>query len=95
MYFLIAASTSAFDLIVLTLILTLFNLLFSQNKITAEEKNENQLQINADVGLLMEFSTGQIIYSKNINKKKYPASMTKMMGLFLILEKIKDNSKTA
>ena len=79
-------------LIVLTLILTLFNLLFSQNKITAEEKNENQLQINADVGLLMEFSTGQIIYSKNINKKKYPASMTKMMGLFLILEKIKDNS---
>ena len=40
----------------------------------------------------MEFSTGQIIYSKNINERKYPASMTKMMGLFLILEKIKDGT---
>jgi D-alanyl-D-alanine carboxypeptidase (penicillin-binding protein 5/6) len=39
----------------------------------------------------MEVSTGQIVYSKNINERKYPASMTKMMGMFLILEKIKNN----
>ena len=57
-----------------------------------ENSNTNQIQINSPIGLLMEFSTGQIIYSKNINERKYPASMTKMMGLFLILEKIKDET---
>ena len=79
-------------LIVFTLIFSFFNLILKPNKINAEEENTNQLQIKAPIGLLMEFSTGQIIYSKNINERKYPASMTKMMGLYLILEKINDGS---
>jgi len=81
-------------LIIFTLIFSCFSFILSKKRIYANEENTNtnQIQINAPVGLLMEFSTGQIIYSKNINERKYPASMTKMMGLFLILEKIKDGS---
>ena len=78
-------------LILLTFLFSFFiySLTINKSKVLAQQSNsENKLQINAPVGLLMEFSTGQIIYSKNINEKKYPASMTKMMGLFLILEKI-------
>ncbi len=63
------------------------------NTIHANEENlySPQIEIDSPIGLLMEYSTGQIIYSKNINERKYPASMTKMMGIFLILEQIEEN----
>lgn len=71
--------------------------IFSISKQTICAQNENnsfieQINTKAPVALLMEYSTGQIIYSKNINERKYPASMTKMMGIYIILEKIKDQS---
>jgi len=81
-------------LIILSLILSSFCIFTPKTKVAAEENSSNNtpIEINAPIGLLMEFSTGQIIYSKNINERKYPASMTKMMGLYLILEKIKDGT---
>lgn len=83
-------------LIVLTLILSFTICLFKSTNVSAEPNDSNSdnptITIKAPVALLMEFSTGEIIYSKNINEKRYPASMTKMMGLFLILRKIKDGS---
>ena len=76
-----------------SLIISLFMTFTMSTKITAQESsNQNNTQINSPVGLLMEFSTGQIIFSKNANERKYPASMTKMMGIFIILEKIHDGS---
>lgn len=81
--------------IIITLLICLSCYLYSPHQIDAEESNSSvlpQIEIKAPTGLLMEFSTGQIIYSKNINEKKYPASMTKMMGLYLILQKIADGS---
>lgn len=82
-------------LIIITLISSIFIINTSPKHLIAEnisESNTIPFEINAPVGLLMEFSTGQIIYSKNINQRKYPASMTKMMGLFLILKKINDGT---
>lgn len=84
-------------LIVFTLIFSVFSLIFNTNSIYAgnqsnDNSNNDQFQINSPVALLMEFSTGQIIYSKNINERKYPASMTKMMGLYLILQKLEEGS---
>ena len=74
-------------------------LIFCPSKSTiikADENNKSdnnaQVEIKAPVGLLMEFSTGEIIYSKNINERKYPASMTKMMGLYIILKKIEEGT---
>ena len=49
----------------------------------AEDLN---LAENAKSAILIESSTGEILYSKNPNEKLAPASMTKMMSLILIME---------
>ena len=47
---------------------------------------------NAKSSILVEASTGEIIYSNNENEKRAPASMTKMMSLILIMEEIEKGS---
>ena len=51
----------------------------------AEDLN---LAENAKSAILIEASTGEVLYSKNANEKLAPASMTKMMALILIIENI-------
>lgn len=43
---------------------------------------------NSKVGaaLLIELNTGEVLYSKNADEKKYPASLTKIMTCMLVLE---------
>lgn len=48
---------------------------------------EPNLNIYAPACILMESSTGKILYSKNANAKMYPASTTKVMTAILTLEK--------
>ncbi len=48
----------------------------------------DELAINAKSAILIEASTGKIIYKKNINERFAPASMTKMMSLLLFMENI-------
>ena len=43
---------------------------------------------NAESSILIEASTGEIIYEKNKDEKLAPASMTKMMSLIIIMEEI-------
>lgn len=45
---------------------------------------------NAKSAILIEASTGTIIYEKNSHEKLAPASMTKMMSMLLIVEAIED-----
>ena len=73
---------------------SLISYTFNFSKASAQQNTEdnNQITTEAPVALLMEFSTGEIIYNKNINDRKYPASMTKMMGLYIILQKIEDGT---
>lgn len=47
---------------------------------------EDNLLLNAKSGLLMEISSGTIIYEKNIHERVAVASMTKMMGMILVME---------
>ena len=74
-------------------IFLLISLLFSFSsrdvKIKAfkEESNIN-LGIEAEAAILIEENSGNVIYAKNENQKLYPASMTKMMGMLLIMEDI-------
>lgn len=42
--------------------------------------------IGADSAILMEANTGVILYAKNIDKKQYPASTTKLMTALLAVE---------
>ena len=53
-------------------------------------KAEENLLANAKSGLLVEVSTGNIIYEKNMNERVAVASMTKMMGMILVMEALED-----
>lgn len=43
---------------------------------------------HAGAAILIDYETGQILYEKNSSEKLYPASMTKMMSLLLVVEAI-------
>ncbi len=47
--------------------------------------------LSSDSAILMELSTGQILYKKNINKKHYPASITKILTAMLTAENCSNN----
>ena len=66
--------------------LLLFALLLLPVNIKAEENTE--LITNATSGLLMEQSTGEIIFEKDKDKQVAVASMTKMVAQTIILENI-------
>ena len=66
--------------------LLLFALLLLPVNIKAEENTE--LIKNATSGLLMEQSTGEIIFEKDKDKQVAVASMTKMVAQTIILENI-------
>lgn len=53
---------------------------------------EIELSLNAPSACLMEPNSKTILYEKNKDRKLYPASMTKMMGLSLVLEEINKGS---
>lgn len=46
----------------------------------------NPNKLSCDSAIVMEISTGSILYKKNINKQHYPASITKIMTALLALE---------
>ena len=48
----------------------------------------SELSENAAAGVLMEYSTGKILYEKASNEKMAPASMTKIMTMLLIMEAV-------
>ena len=47
-----------------------------------------EMIIEAPSAILMEYSTGKILYEKNVDEKMAPASMTKIMTILLIEEAI-------
>ncbi len=51
-----------------------------------------ELAPNAKSALLMEASTGEIIYQKGVHVKYAPASMTKMMSMLLFIEALESNA---
>ena len=55
-----------------------------------KENKNNVLANNAKSAILLEASTGEILYEFNSHEKLEPASMTKMMSLLLIMEAIEN-----
>lgn len=49
-----------------------------------------KLAENAKSAILIEASTGEILFEKNADEKLHPASMTKMMSMLLIIEAIEN-----
>lgn len=48
--------------------------------------SSNTLNLESESAILIEQSTGQILYSHNIHEKLRPASVTKVMSILLIME---------
>ena len=55
-----------------------------------EEKAGGKDSVSAPSAILMETSTGQIIFEKEADKKRPPASVTKVMTLLLIFDALND-----
>lgn len=63
-------------------------LFISQIFVVNVKAAEGSLDVEAKAGLLMEPSTGKIIYKKNVHEKFAPASVTKIMTMLLTMEAI-------
>lgn len=46
----------------------------------------SEVNLNSEAAILVEISTGRIIYEKNSTKKLYPASTTKILTAILVIE---------
>ena len=55
--------------------------------------NNKSLTLYSKGAVLMETSTGKILYGKNENEKLYPASTTKILTAILAIEKYNLNDK--
>lgn len=51
--------------------------------------NLSGIDIKSESGIIMEASTGKILFDKNMDEQKSPASMTKIMTMLLTVEAIK------
>lgn len=68
----------------IALMLAVF-LLFLTSVVFADE---NAPEISAEAAVLVDMSTGNVLYSKNADKQMYPASTTKVMTALLTFEAI-------
>ena len=55
---------------------------------TNAQSSENSLNLESGSAILIEQTTGQILYSHNIHEQLRPASVTKIMSILLIMEAI-------
>ena len=59
-------------------------------EVIGEVKEDKGLAGNAKSAILIDASTGEVLFEKNSHEKLAPASMTKMMSMLLILEAIEN-----
>lgn len=63
--------------------------IFASNMMFIQAKGaENNLDVDARSAVLMEPSTGKIIFEKNVHEKFAPASVTKVMTMLLTMEAV-------
>lgn len=73
------------------ILVILFLFLFSVTSIDSVLADDDlKLAESAKSAILIEASTGKILFEKNADEKLHPASMTKMMSMLLIIEAIED-----
>lgn len=49
---------------------------------------DGELQLASEAAVLMDAETGQVLYEKNMHRKLYPASITKVMTAYLALKEL-------
>ena len=63
----------------------------AEGNMTAETDGKLSIGIEAPHAILMEASTGMILYEKEANVSVSPASVTKIMTMLLIFEALEEN----
>ncbi|MBQ6874472.1 MAG: D-alanyl-D-alanine carboxypeptidase [Clostridia bacterium] len=63
-------------------------IILSSLTVTAFAESDTSLEIKAKAAVLMDASTGKVLYSHNEHERLYPASVTKIMPLLLVMEAI-------
>lgn len=81
-------------LIVLLSVLMISNTVYAEEPADFVEEAESTLSISAESGIIMEASTGKILYEKEADKELPPASVTKVMTLLLIFDAIEEGKIT-
>ena len=73
----------------------IISILLITNLLNIQHVNGNdtpkELCINSESAILLDYNSGQVLYEKNPDTILKPASMTKMMGLYLVMEAINNN----
>ncbi len=59
--------------------------------ITAGAEDEMPVEVKAKAAVLMDQTTGKVLMKMNENEKLYPASVTKIMSMLLVMEAIDSN----
>lgn len=67
-------------------LILVFVLMLSCFTFSSSAVNEGAVEVKAKSAVLMDFSTGQVLYSFNENERLYPASVTKIMPMLLVME---------
>ena len=68
------------------IIFSLISMCFLPNVLAADDEN---FSIDSASGILMDLSSGKILYEKNMDEKRYPASLTKVLTAIVVLENCK------
>ena len=50
------------------------------------------LETKADFAILVDMTTGRVLFEKNADQPMQPASMTKMMTVYMLFERLRDGS---
>ena len=58
------------------------------NTITTSSETGNHLNLQSGSAILIEQTTGQVLYGYNVHEQLRPASVTKIMSILLIMEQI-------
>lgn len=71
-------------------VLIMIGVLMISNTAYAAKEPESALTISAESGVIMEMSSGKILFEKNGEKELPPASVTKVMTLLLIFDALEE-----
>ena len=77
--------TKVFSLFMMCLLLLMMDVPVQAKK-TKNYWPKQPDKITAGAAILMDIDTGTILYKKNINKKYYPASITKILSVLVAVE---------
>lgn len=74
-------------LIYICIMSNIFASVFATEDINNQEHSQEGMQIYSEAAILIESTTGKVLYEKNMNERKYPASITKVLTAIIALEK--------